>query len=165
MLEKKPLDIYAFCHAMRLDVMVLLWIHKLPAVEEFILHLVLPHVRESEVRGPPWNVIPRLLLAGEGGGEEEERGGGQKGAGGGGEEERRKGRGKKEGKGGGVLGSMVEPWKTQVSFSGSTPSTVGLGIGAEDEVSCVMEYKNKNLNAPERKVVEEQNVCRMVVTP
>ena len=95
-------------------IMVLLWIHKLPAVEEFILHLVLPHVREGEVRGPPWNVIPRLLLAGEGGGgsiKEEERGG--RGGGGGG----REGRGKKEGKGGGGLRSIVEPWKTRVSYS------------------------------------------------
>ena len=94
--------------------MVLLWIHKLPAVEEFILHLVLPHVREGEVRGPPRNVIPRLLLAGEGGGEEEERGGGRGYKRG---RKEREGRGKKEGKGGGVLGSMVEPWKTQVSYS------------------------------------------------
>ena len=42
---------------------------------------------------------------------------GRRGQGEGGEEERREGRGKKEGKGGGGLGSMVEPWKTQVSYS------------------------------------------------
>ena len=41
----------------------LLWIHKLPAVEELILHLILPHICEGEVRGSPWNVIPQLLLA------------------------------------------------------------------------------------------------------
>jgi len=75
----------------------LLWIHKLPAVEELILHLILPHICEGEVRGSPWNVIPQLLLAvGGRGGRGKKR---KKGRRGGGRRERG-GEERKGGKGG-----------------------------------------------------------------
>ena len=60
-------------------------------------------------------------------------------------------------------GTLEDSSELQLSQA-PPPPTVGLGIGAEDEMCCVMEYK-KNLNAPERKVVGEQKVCRTVVTP
>ena len=124
--------------------MVLLWIHKLPAVEEFILHLVLPHVREGEVRGPPWNVIPRLLLAGEGGGgsiKEEERGG--RGGGGGG----REGRGKKEGKGGGGVeeysGTLEDSSELQLSQAPTPPLQWGWELG--QRMRCVVSWSTKKI--------------------
>ena len=47
-------------------------IHKLPAVEELVLHPVLPCVYEDKVRGPPWDSSPLFILAARGRGEEGE---------------------------------------------------------------------------------------------
>ena len=127
-------------------IMVLLWIHKLPAVEEFILHLVLPHVREGEVRGPPWNIIPRLLLAGEGGGgsiKEEERGG--RGGGGGGREGRRKERveGRKRRRGVEEYSGTLEDSSELQLFQAPPPLQWGWELG--QRMRCVVLWSIKKI--------------------